>query len=230
MREHSLPDRRTIAFDHRRLALRFQGLRSWDRRQPLLFRCTRKPEPQEHETGEPQSGHRPEAPLPHSDALIGAPDHSEPHDHTADFRNDPATDRVRGVPQVHLGGQLIRRNPEGKQLRTRRKACSLKELAENVESADHHGQCRHTRSRVRSLAQKETGDLLRKAERDVHAHADRKPEAEHLARIDTVADESVQELRDAVNNAAGEQTVAEHRFGDTEILFESRHRETEVLP
>jgi len=142
--------------------------------------------------------------------------------------NQTGADRVRHVPDRHLGRQFVGRDPVGHQRRDGRHAHAL-EIAVQQQDRTHDDRQRRDVFAAAGRARDEQGHFVAEPEPDVDERAERQAQRHEFAGAHPIGDESVDEPRNAVDDAVEGQEDSELRLGDAEGGFDARHGGVEVL-
>ena len=142
--------------------------------------------------------------------------------------NQTGADRVRHVPDRHLGRQFVGRDPVGHQRRDGRHAHAL-EIAVQQQDRTHDDRQRRDVFAAAGRARDEQGHFVAEPEPDVDERAERQAQRHEFAGAHPIGDESVDEPRNAVDDAVEGQEDSELRLGDAEGSLDARHGGVEVL-
>ena len=131
-------------------------------------------------------------------------------DIAAEDDGQSGADRVRGVPDRHLGRQPFGDDPVGHQPRAGRDAHALEPAVENPEDAQRQHRGAESEEQVADAAENESRD-------------------QKVACVAAVAPDAVDELRESVDQSVEREEEAEVGFRDAHLLVEIRHGDTQVL-
>ena len=135
------------------------------------------------------------------------------HQIPAQDRDDEAADRVRSVPDRHLGRQLLGRNPMRDQAVARREAAPLEHVVQNQQHAEQDDQRMDERRPV-GLPRNPCADDRTAAENEVDDRTHRQARHHVPTAVGAVRQYAVDEFRHAVDQPDEGHDDAEGRFRD----------------
>lgn len=138
-------------------------------------------------------------------------------------------DAVRGVPDAHLGGELLRRDPMHHKMVARGETASLENVVDDKQNG-HHDDDAIDKVRTIFLTCDPMADDVAEAEDVVAEGTDAQAQHQMPAGIGAIGDNAVYELGDTVNYADKRQNYAETGIGNSVLGPEHRHGKGEVFP
>ena len=150
------------------------------------------------------------------------------HQIPAQDRDDEGADRVRSVPDRHLGRQLLGRNPMRDQAVARREAAPLEHVVQNQQHAEQDDQRMDERRPV-GLPRNPCADDRTAAENEVDDRTHRQARHHVPAAVGAVRQYAVDEFRHAVDQPDEGHDDAEGRFRDAVLGRKTGNGEREVL-
>ena len=166
-------------------------------------------------------GGYPEAPLPRAMA-------HRCHDVAAEDGHDRGSYRVGGVPDRHLGSQLIGGNPVGEQTVARGESRALEEVVQQQEQAEdeHHGV---DKLRSRALAGDEVAQVGAKTEGVVGCGTEQQSYRHVVAGVEAVGEIAVEKSRRTIDHRHQGHDDTEAGLGDAIFGGEAGDGKREVL-
>lgn len=164
-----------------------------------------------------------------ADLSVSAHVHSGvPHDVAAKHGDEESSDRMRGVPDGHLGSELVRWYPVGYQTVARRESASLEHIVDNVK---HSEQDDKVIDKLRPVVRpdKVGADHRARSEQDVHERADGQSGDKMPAAVETVGQKAVYQLGHAIHETCDGEDSSERGLGDAIFSGQTRNGERKVL-
>ena len=135
---------------------------------------------------------------------------------------------MRGVPDGHLGSELVRWYPVGYQTVARRESASLEHIVDNVK---HSEQDDKVIDKLRPVVRpdKVGADHRARSEQDVHERADGQSGDKMPAAVETVGQKAVYQLGHAIHETCDGEDSSERGLGDAIFSGQTRNGERKVL-
>lgn len=206
--------------------LRLAGFGALEFGQADRRRGVAQEEYQSDRPGESDGRGDPEAPFPGPD-MIG-PAAARPHDIAAEDHHQTGSDRVRGVPHRHLGGQLAGRDPVGQQPGAGRESRTLQQAVHHPHDPHEEDHC-IGEPVARMLARDPAGDILAESEGEVGQRTECQSDGHVPAGVHAIGQNAVHKTRKSVDHAVECQKDAQADLRDAEIGLQAGHRQREIL-